>query len=199
MAYKHYGNGNIHLKNYVPPPHSVAVRSLSGPTAGNIGQSYQFSASAADSQNHMVRYTFDWDDGSPQTWTDWNSSYATVVASHSWGSQGIYSVKVRAQCESGLNSSWSSPCSINIGNVPVYHWLSVGASHCMGYPVYTNIYIDGNWAGIGCVQVQVVEGWHRVLVDDPVEGAYLWYFTDYYGNGEYRPIYTDTWIGAVYC
>jgi hypothetical protein len=197
-----YGNGNIHLKNYVPPSHSVAVRSLSGPTSGNIGQSYQFSASAADSQDHMVRYTFDWDDGSPQTWTNWTSSYATIVANHTWGSQRIYNVKVRAQCENGLNSSWSSPHSINIGNVPVYHWLSVGAGHCMGYPLYPNIYIDGNLVGVGCVQVQVLEGWHSVSVDDPYwygYYCYLWYLTDGYGNGEYRPIYTDTWIGAVYC
>ena len=78
-----YGNGNIHLKNYVPPSHSVAVRFLSGPSLGYVGTSYQFSASAADSEDHEVRYLFDWDDGN-QTLTDYYPSYATVNANHSW-------------------------------------------------------------------------------------------------------------------
>lgn len=108
-----YGNGNIHLKNYVPPPDSVTMRSVNGPTAGDIGTSYQFSASAADSKDHRIQYTFDWGDNS-QTVTDWLPNYATATASHSWGSQGIFSVKVKAECENGEWSSWSNPFNVNM-------------------------------------------------------------------------------------
>ena len=71
-------------------------------------------------------------------------------------------------------------------------------------PLYPDIYIDGDWAGNGYASRQVVEGWHSVWVDDPVWDdyfgtyAYLYSFTDGYGNGDYRPVYEDTYITAVY-
>jgi hypothetical protein len=84
------------------------------------------------------------------------------------------------------------------------HWLTVYAADYMGYPVAANICIDGQWAGCGGASIQVTEGWHTVQVDDPAwsplwgSWAYLYYFTDYYGNGDPRPVYSDTWIAAVY-
>jgi hypothetical protein len=86
-----------------------------------------------------------------------------------------------------------------------YHWLTVDAydGYCW-YPLDANIYIDGNYAGTGYAHVQVTEGWHTIWVDDPVWNpywstyTYLWYFTDSYGNGASRPVYSDTYISAVY-
>jgi hypothetical protein len=198
-----YGNGNIHLKNYAPPPHSVAVRYLSGPSLGNVDTSYQFSASAADSQDHRVRYLFDWGDGT-QNVTDYYPSYAAVNMNHSWSSGTTYSVTVSAQCENG---QWSSPRShqIHIINSNNYHWLTVYAKDYSGYPISSNIYIDGQWAGVEYASVEVNEGWHTVLVDDPAWSdlygcyAYLWYFTPYNGgNGDPRLIISETEITAVY-
>ena len=71
-------------------------------------------------------------------------------------------------------------------------------------PLYPNIYIDSNWAGTGYASVQVLEGWHTILVDDPVWNDYLqcydylWRITDDYGNGASRPVYSDTEIYALY-
>ncbi|MCJ7559561.1 hypothetical protein MUO79_02950 [Candidatus Bathyarchaeota archaeon] len=88
---------------------------------------------------------------------------------------------------------------------PPVHWLTVDAYD--GYywnPLYPNIYIDGNWAGYGYASVQVTEDWHSVWVDELVWNDYIgWYdylsyFTDGYGNGAYRQVYSDTWITAVY-
>jgi hypothetical protein len=124
--------------------------------------------------------------------------------SHSWSSENIFHVTVKAQCSNGVWSSWSSPHVINIGNVPVYHWLTVYAKDYSGYPISSNIYIDGQWAGVEYASLQVLEGWHTILVDDPAWSdlygsyAYLWYFTDYYGNGDPRPVYSDTEITAIY-
>ena len=204
-----YGNGNIHLKNYVPPSHSVAVRSLSGLTSGDINTSYPFSASAADSQDHLVRYTFDWGDGSPQTWTDWNYSYATITASHSWGSQGIYDVKVRAQCTSGVNSSWSSPQSINIGNATVCHWLTVEAVDTYVWcSLDPDVYIDEDPYGSAPVDAWIEEGSHYVEVDEWVWSSdlgmycYFSYFDDgetyYYDNPALIPVNSDTAVTVWY-
>lgn len=195
-----YGNSNIHLKNFQPTDY-VTAPSISGPTSGDVGVSYEFSAHAIDSHGHRIRYVFDWDDGSPYTETGYNSNGMSVSVNHTWNSEGTFSVRVKAQCESGVWSSWSSSININLENV---HWLTVDAVDYFGYPVSSNIYIDGQYAGTGYASVQVPEGWHSVLVDDPAwsdlwgSWAYLYYFTDYYGNGEYRPVYSDTWITAVY-
>ncbi|MCW4044948.1 MAG: PKD domain-containing protein [Candidatus Bathyarchaeota archaeon] len=176
---------------------------VTGHTAGNIGVSYQFSASSTDPYGHNIRYTFDWGDGSPQTVTGWYAPGATAYASHSWGSGGVYSVTVKAQCANGAWSSWSSPHFINIGNQQV--WLTVDAyDYIYGNPLYPNIYIDGNWAGYGYVSVQVTAGYHSVLVDDPVWNGYLgcydylWCFTDGYGNGQNRPVFSNKLITAQY-
>jgi hypothetical protein len=86
-----------------------------------------------------------------------------------------------------------------------YHWLTVDAyDGYIGNPLCPGIYIDGNLAGYGYASVQVAEDWHTVLVDDPVWNDYMGmydyfsYFTDGYGNGASRPVYSDTYITAVY-
>lgn len=180
-----YGNGNIHLKNYVPPPHSVAVRFLSGPSLGDVDTSYQFSASAADSQDHMVRYLFDWDDDTT-TLTGYYPSYATVTANHSWGSAGQYSVKVKAQCESGVWSSWSSPRVINIG----YRALTVLAYNQYGRQLYPSLWIDDVYVGTAGYTYPVTTGDHEIGV---VGGGLEFYEGHYYIHYFYRYYYDSTY------
>jgi hypothetical protein len=73
-----------------------------------------------------------------------------------------------------------------------------------GNPLSPNIYIDGNWTGYGYASVQVTAGYHSVLVDNPVWNDYLGYydylsyFSDGYGNGETRPVFSNTLITAHY-
>lgn len=86
----------------------------------------------------------------------------------------------------------------------VYHTLTVDAyDGYFGNPLYPAIWIDGDLEGYGDVSVQVTEGWHLVEVEDPVWNDYgfydyFWYFTDGYGNGENHPVYSNTYITAVY-
>lgn len=86
-----------------------------------------------------------------------------------------------------------------------YHWLTVDAyDGYFGNPLYPGIYIDGNLVGYGYASVQVTEDWHTVLVEDPVWNDYIGsydyfsYFTDGYGNGASRPVYSDTYTTAIY-
>jgi len=197
-----YGNGNIRLKQFTPPSDAASTPSVGGPIAGDIGVSYEFSAFATDPYGHSVQYRFDWGDGSPYTETGWYSDGATAYASHSWSSGGLYSVRVQARCPNSGWSSWSSPRVIIIGN---YYWLTVYAvDEYSGYPLYPSIFIDGNLVGYGYASVPVMAGWHTVFVDEWVNNphfgcqSYLAYFTDGYGNGASRPVYSNTEITAVY-
>jgi len=201
-----YGNGNIHLSYYTAPADVATPRSVSGPTAADVDVPCDFSGFATDPYAHDIKYRFDWGDGSAYTETEnWYSDGASASASHSWSSGDFYNVRIQARCPNSGWSAWSAPLVINIGNQPVYHWLTVEAiDGTLGYPLYPDIYIDGNYAETGYVSMQVLEGWHSVWMDDPTWNgywqywSYLSYYSDYYGNGDYRPVYSDTWITAVY-
>jgi hypothetical protein len=200
-----YGNGNIHLRYYTAPADAATPRFVSGPTVGDADVTYEFSGFATDPYAHSVQYRFDWGDGSDNTETGLYSDGAAASASHYWSSGGFYSVRIQAKCANSGWSAWSDPLVINIGNQPVYHWLTVNAvDGILGYPLYPDIYIDGGYAGYGSVTVQVSEDWHSVWMTDPTWNgywqcwSYLSYYSDYYGNGDYRPVYSNTEIFGVY-
>jgi hypothetical protein len=108
-----YGNGNIHLKSF-QASHKVTWPYISGPTSGDDGVSYQFSAYSIDSQGHDVGYTFDWDDGSSYEWTGYHSNGEPVYINHTWTSPRKYDIRVKAQCQ-GIASCWSNPYTIYSG------------------------------------------------------------------------------------
>jgi hypothetical protein len=174
-----YGDGNIHLKQYVPD--YVSPPSVSGPTSGYIDTSYQFTASSTDAHGHNIRYTFDWGDGTSQTVTDYYPSGATANASHSWSSEYIFSVTVRAQCDNGAWSSWSSPHNIEIGDMPT---LTVLAYNQYGQPGYPPVYIDDEYVGPAGYSYNVTPGNHQIYVYSPIyeywEGHYYAHTFQYY-------------------
>ncbi len=192
-----YGNGRIHLKDYVPPS-GVSTPSVSGPTSGVFGQTYEFGASSTDVHGHNIRYTFYWGDGTQTVTENTYPSGATAYASHSWNSPGYFSVTVKAQCDSGAWSYRSDPYTVNIGLPPGYHWLTIDTWDNYGGQPITDVWIDDVWVGTTPVAVPVTENWHKVEVDYDLGYWYLWGFSDGYGNGEYRPIYSDTLISAYY-
>ncbi len=199
-----YGNGSIHLNYYTPPSDTATAQYVSGPTTGDAYVSYDFSGFATDPYGHNIQYRFDWGDNSPYTETGWYSDGAIASASHSWSSGGYWNVRVQTRCPNGDWSAWSQPLVMNIGQ-PVYHWLTVEVIDSQtGYPLYPEIYIDGNYAGNGYVSMQVLEGYHSVSVSDPTWNGYLmcwgylWFFDDYGGNGDYRAVYSDRYVEAIY-
>ena len=89
----------------------------SGSTALNVGVSTSYSTSATDSESDQVQYMFDWDAAGAHEYSSWTSlvpSGTSESMSHSWGSAGIYMVKVKAKDEHGLESGWSSGLSVVI-------------------------------------------------------------------------------------
>lgn len=84
-----------------------------GPTVGNTWATYTYTAYTTDPDGDKVRYCFDWGDGST-TWTPFYNSGETASASHSWSYQGGYSIRVKAEDEHGVQSSWSDPLPVTM-------------------------------------------------------------------------------------
>ena len=78
-----------------------------GPTFIEAGVQYTYCAFTHDPDDDLIRYRFDWGDGSISNWTHWETSNIPVSKSHVWTSISTFNVKVIAQDEKGLNSSWS--------------------------------------------------------------------------------------------
>jgi len=176
-----YGNGNIHLKNF-QPSHMVTWPYISGPTSGDAGVSYQFSAYSVDSHGHDIRYVFDWDDDSQDTWTNYSSNGEPVYVNHTWTSEGIYDVTVKAQCDEGTWSSWSSPYTIYIGEFRMLEMLAVNQYGQWGY---VPLYIDDEYVGTTGYTYIVTEGNHKIEVESPVYDGRYHVFVCYYYDGGY--------------
>jgi hypothetical protein len=87
---------------------------------------------------------------------------------------------------------------------PPVHWLYISATdYPENLPVYPAIYVDGNLVGYGSVYMQISEGYHSVYLEETTWDYWYWsdlgYLGDGYGNGDYRPIYSNFWgIQAIY-
>ena len=68
---------------------------------------YEYTSSSFDVDGDKIRYRFDWGDGTFSNWSDYILSNVTVSMLHSWNSISVYEIKVIAQDQDGLNSSWS--------------------------------------------------------------------------------------------
>jgi hypothetical protein len=176
---KIFGNGNIYLPTQLDWPSNPSV---GGPTSGVANTLYQFSAVSTDLNSHNIRYTFDWDDGSSPTVTNWYSSGATVYASHSWSSGRQYNVKVSAECSNG-GQSGETAHAIDIGAV---HQLQVLAIDNYGQPGYVPLYIDNQYVGTTGYTYTVTEGNHQIGVASPIYDGHYHVFYCYYDNGNYN-------------
>jgi len=85
-----------------------------GPTSGKTGTSYTYSSSTTDPDGDKIHYLFDWGDGTYSSWIGPKSSGQTAEATHSWPSEGSFSVRAKAKDEHGEESPWSDPLSISI-------------------------------------------------------------------------------------
>jgi len=86
-----------------------------GPNSGKAMESYTYSTSSSDPEEHKIRYGWDWDgDKTVDQWTNYYFSGSTATASHVWNDQGTYDIRVIAQDEHGGESDWSDPLSVSM-------------------------------------------------------------------------------------
>ena len=85
----------------------------SGPTQGNQGVSYTFTASTTDPEGDPIEYWFEWGDGNNSGWVSPGS------ASHAWATEGIFNVTVKARDDHGGQSAFSPAHQIEILGGPI--------------------------------------------------------------------------------
>jgi outer membrane protein assembly factor BamB len=105
------------FKDLNTPPNTPAAPT--GPSVGQKGVEYTFSAVATDPEGDQVFYLFDWGDGTNSTWVGPYNSSVPGSASHVWADAGNFSVKAKAKDVNGAESDWSASHSISITLGPV--------------------------------------------------------------------------------
>lgn len=87
------------------PPNTPTI---DGASRGKAGTPYIYTAKATDNENNMIRYCFNWSDGTADTWVGPSPSGADATANHIWAKRGSYTVRVRAEDEYNATSDWAS-------------------------------------------------------------------------------------------
>jgi len=102
---------------------------IDGPSSGNSGESYTYTAIGTDPDNDQIYYLFDWGDGTDSGWLGLYNSGQKISESHSWSKTGSYEVKVRTKDINGAHSEWSDPLAISMPkskphlNTPILNFL----------------------------------------------------------------------------
>jgi len=89
----------------------------SGPSFIEMGVEYVYSSSTYDIDGDLIRYKFNWGDGTYSDWSEYTSSNVSISMSHSWNLISTFEVKVMAQDENNTNSSWSSSFEVIVSQV----------------------------------------------------------------------------------
>ena len=111
------------------PPTSPVI---SGHNIGLVGISYRFSATAHDSDDSSIRFSWDWGNGEPMEWTSYVSSGTVLESTHTWSQPGTFAVSVFAQDANGEVSQASSQ-SIDI-STPLVEQITHNITNDIAYP-----------------------------------------------------------------
>jgi len=121
--YRVYVTQDCTLRIEKPEPPNVPDKP-SGPTSGITGTSYPYYTTTTDPNGDNIRYGWDWDgDDTVDEWSNFVLSGSTDTRSHSWSTVGTFNVKVKAEDEHGVLSSWSPALNVIISpveNEPFY-------------------------------------------------------------------------------
>jgi len=81
---------------------------ITGPTNGKVGTSYTYSFTSTDGDGDQVSYYVEWGDSTNTGWFGPFASGATQTKSHTWSSQGTYTIKAKAKDVYGEESSYNT-------------------------------------------------------------------------------------------
>ena len=103
--------GNISIdveitNNEAVPNNPPEKPSIQGPSEGKKGEAQNFTVSANDPDGDDVYFYIDWADNTTTDWIGPFSSGEAVVVDHTWSSDGIYIVKIKAKDLDGDESDW---------------------------------------------------------------------------------------------
>jgi hypothetical protein len=102
-------------------PHAPVI---TGPTSGHNNTVYNYTIVATDPENQDLSYQVDWGDGIVDPWYGPVPCNTTILRSHTWKSQGTFTIKARAMDTAGAISDWGY-LTITMPYVPLtfLQWL----------------------------------------------------------------------------
>ena len=116
-----YGAGDYDLllikvvldNNENQPP---TIPEISGPQFGEIEVDNEYFFVSEDLEGDEILYLVDWDDGNISGWLGPFKSGETIQIFHEWLEPGIYEIRAKAKDTYELESDWSDPYTVFIGN-----------------------------------------------------------------------------------
>jgi hypothetical protein len=81
--------------------------SITGPTEGKIGKTYDYNFTAIDPDNNKVYYFIDWGDTTNSSWIGPYVSGFQIIKAHTWSKKATYSVRAKAKDIYGYESDWA--------------------------------------------------------------------------------------------
>ena len=79
---------------------------INGPTSGKTGNEYDFTFITTDPNEDDIYYYVDWGDGNIEDWDGPYNSGNQISASHTWSSNNIFTIKVKAKDIHGAEGPW---------------------------------------------------------------------------------------------
>ena len=97
--------------NVIAGSTSYIPASPMGNTSGYTNVNYEYVVKTMDAGSCWM---FDWGDGTHSNWIKLGESETSISQYHSWGSSGVYEVKVKHRDIYGVESSWSPALIVSI-------------------------------------------------------------------------------------
>ena len=97
---------------------------ISGPSSGDAGTSYQYTVMSTDPDGDDIHYCFDWGDGD-SICSNYYASGEEATVSHTWDSEGDYTIEVYAEDRNGA----ASPTTTLTVSMPLVYVDSTTSSH----------------------------------------------------------------------
>jgi PKD domain len=125
------------------PPEEPVIQ---GAVKGKPGVTYLYKIMTIDVENDNVYYYVDWGDNSSSGWFGPFNSSKYTSATHSWGQNGTYFIRVKAKDSWGAESEWGIlsvkiPYRFNIPVVSFVEWLFIRFPHA--FPILRYLFYKG--------------------------------------------------------
>jgi hypothetical protein len=173
--------------NNVPPD----TPELSGPTVGDIGETYTYTACTNDTNRDQMVYFFDWGDGNNTGWImDLSGTAAEVRAFHAWKTNGGYYVKVQARDVFNNESNWSQSILFKTETCPPEISMVSHTPDTVGFGYNVTIYAnvtDHRYANDSGVKIVTV----NISYPDSIYGNYTMSHTT---GDTYEFMFNNTWL-----
>jgi C1A family cysteine protease len=85
-----------------------SVPSITGTTSGKAGTAYNYDFLSTDANGDKVSYLINWGDGTQTDWTVLQNSGVKYTQSHTFSSQGTYTISAKTRDIYGLESDWGT-------------------------------------------------------------------------------------------